>query len=120
MLLADLLSQAGNAQKMDKIFQEYSLRIFGLMKVGAVTNATEMTHETLQLQRSFPEQFGLELNLLRQAICVADFYYVYHVLRSIWQSSDDMSALLEKDDVHLQNVMDFLVRHDSVPNRYDD
>ncbi len=40
---------------------------------------------------------------------VVNFYFLFHVLRSIWHSREDLSALLAMDGGQLQNTMDFLV-----------
>ncbi|KLO08369.1 kinase-like protein [Schizopora paradoxa] len=135
-LFADLLAEAGRAQKMDGIFEKNATEIFGLMKEGAMSSTTDITHETLEFRRSLtmtinenrrlgivgpPSReetlLNLESNLLRRAICVADFYYAYHTLRCAWKSSRDLSGLMEKDCVHLQNMMDFL---DVEPQSYKD
>ncbi len=82
-LFADILAPVGdvNINRVDMLFEEE----FGAM---------DMTHETLEHQPSQREIYLLDL--LHRAVRLADFYYLYHVLRSILQSSDGLSAMMEK------------------------
>ncbi len=60
------------------------------------------------------ELFEKNLSIFQLFSHLPDFYYIYHLVRSIAQSEEESSKLLETDSTTLQKLADFLVRQSNL------
>jgi len=71
---------------------------------------------SFKLWRYWREDPSYAVQCLNFCTHLADFYYVFHVMQSISQSSEELSSLLRESHTQLQTVIDFL---DTVPKTYE-
>lgn len=110
--LVDLLAQVVDIPNIDGPFQERYPQTFENPVAELWTTASPIIYKTDTTHLPIQEKGEADSDraVLYRSLCVVDFYYLYNVLRSVWESNEDRTALLEKDDKELQNLVDFLVR----------
>ncbi len=82
---ADVLSLVGDGERMPYMY---------LLDIEALSRKAELTVPAL---------------VPSQVAGIVNFYFLFHVLRSTWHSSEDVTALLAMGGEQLQNMMEFLV-----------